>query len=301
MYRLILFLLCCNVAGAEVIFHESPTVQALAQKKRVLNFYGPSWCPVCPAALQDVTKSLGDDFTIVVYKDDNSYPVWVANQGQQSGWGYPMVHWTDNAGANKIMVWAGIEQFRKHDGAPNKVASTEAHAAPTPGKEVERVIGLLPKPEVGFVDFGCGDARWCIAAAERWGCKVTGIEIDPARASAARERVNAAGLSHLITIITGDATKVDVEADVGVAYLYEDVLGQLKPRVEKLKAFASYMHRPPGLPVTQDGDTWFYRQAVVQYQYRSAVWGGQTYSGPVCNSANCVMCRSIRSQLNKGN
>ncbi len=41
-------------------------------------------------------------------------------------------------------------------------------AAHTPMSEVVRVIGLLPKPEIGFVDFGCGyDARWCVAAAEK--------------------------------------------------------------------------------------------------------------------------------------
>ena len=61
-------------------------------------------------------------------------------------------------------------------------------SAPTPMAEVARVIGLLPRPEIGFVDFGCGDARWCIAAAERWGCRVTGIEFDPARAAAREEQ-----------------------------------------------------------------------------------------------------------------
>lgn len=263
-------------------------------KKRELNFYGPSWCPACPAALEVVKKELGDEFEIKSHKNYDAYPAWVIAQGQQSGWAYPMVHWADHAGVGKIMVWSGVAEFRKHDGKPKKLASD----APTPGREVERVIGLLPKPEIGFVDFGCGDGRWCIAAAERWGCRVTGIELDPARAAAARERVRAAGLDHLVTIIEGDVLTTDVQADVGVAYLYADVLDRLRPRLEKLRAFASYMHRPPGLPVVQNGDSWFYTQAVPQS--RAAVWQGEVYSQPVCNNPGCKMCNSIRCQLNSG-
>ena len=167
--------------------------------------------------------------------------------------------------------------------------------APTPGKEVERVIGLLPRPEIGFVDFGCGDGRWCIAAAERWGCRVTGVEIDPARATATRERVRSLGLSHLVTIVEGNATKIEVEADVGVAYLYHDVLQQLEPKLRRLRAFASYLHRPPGLAVVQNGDTWIYDQALKPT--RTAVWNGVSYTGPVCSSPRCAMCQYIRQNL----
>lgn len=178
--------------------------------------------------------------------------------------------------------------------------SVVGDAAPTPHSEVARVLSLLPKPKIGFVDFGCGDARWCIAAAQKWGCKVTGIEIDPARAAAAKERVRNAGLAHLITIIHGDAITTEYyDADVGVAYLWPDVLEKLKPRIEKLTAFASYQHQPPGLSVTKNGDSWFYTKPAAAPALRTtaAVWGGQVYSGPLCNSPNCAMCQSIRAQL----
>lgn len=171
-------------------------------------------------------------------------------------------------------------------------------AAPTPHAEIVRVLGLLPKPSIGFVDYGCGDARWCIAAAEKWGCRVTGVEIDPTRAASAKERVRRAGLGHLITIIEGDAITTDVQADVGVAYLYSDVLTKLKPRIEKLSAFASYLHQPPGLAVTQNGDTWFYtRPQPVMVRAATASWGGRQYTAPSCNSPRCAMCQSIRAQL----
>jgi hypothetical protein len=179
-------------------------------------------------------------------------------------------------------------------------ALATGEAAHTPMSEVVRVLALLPKPEIGFVDFGCGfDARWCVAAAERWGCKCTGIEIDPSRAAAARERVRNLGLDHLITIVEGDAATVPFYGDVGVVYLYPDVLARLKARLEGMRAFASYLHQPPGISVTKDGDTWLYRRQaqVALYQQSGAVWGGATYSGPVCNNPRCTMCNSIRQQL----
>lgn len=179
----------------------------------------------------------------------------------------------------------------------------DADSAPTPHSEIARVLGLLPKPEVGFVDFGCGaDARWCIAAAERWNCRVTGIEINPSRAAAARERVANSGLGHLITIFEGDATQIDVNADVGVAYLYADVLAKLRPRLEKLRSFASYLHQPPGLPVVKNGDSWIYTRPAMAASLPSvarpmAVWNGIAYSGPICSSPGCQMCQAIRSAI----
>lgn len=177
--------------------------------------------------------------------------------------------------------------------ASTKPPLASGEAAHTPMNEVTRVIQLLPKPEVGFVDFGCGyDARWCVAAAERWGCKVTGIEIDPDRAAAARKHVRELGLDHLITIVEGDATEVDYAADVGVAYLYGDVLERLRPRLERLRAFASYLHRPPGLPVTQHGDTWLYSRPAqaVDASRPYAIWDNRIYYAPECDNPKCGMC-----------
>ena len=190
-------------------------------------------------------------------------------------------------------VYPGSEKpaFR----TPQDVRPVEA--SPTPMGEVNRVLGMLPKPEVAFVDFGCGsDARWCIAAARKWGRPVIGIEINPERAAQARANVNENGLDQQITILEGDATEADVEADVGVAYLYDETLTKLRPRITKMKAFASYMHQVPGLAMSKNGDTYIYTKSVAASP-KGAVWNGMVYSGPVCNNPNCSMCNSIRSQL----
>lgn len=206
-----------------------------------------------------------------------------------------------------IKIKAGTLPAVKTDPASIAIPEAKAkapEAAPTPMPEVVRVLGLLPKPEVAFVDFGCGaDARWLIAAVEEWGCKAVGIEIDPTRAAIAKRRVEEAGLSNLITIIEGDSTSVDVEADVGVAYLYPNTLEKLKPRLAKLNAFASYIHEPPGLGAVKNGKSWIYSKPkaaapAAPAQPRGAVWGGQVYSGRVCNNPFCGMCNSIQAQIN---
>lgn len=290
-----------GVAASGVLFDAEPAGGMLLDvpdrvtesQKVVVHLYSPlTWnCPHCNSAEAALKDHPGIDLR--VHKDDEL-------RGFFAGKSFPVLHWAAGVeGVGWQQGWDGEEQFLAKVFRDEKpVGDQDVAAAPTPMKEVERVLGLLPKPEVGFVDFGCGDGRWCIAAAERWGCRVTGVEIDPARAAATRERVKSVGLSHLVTIVTGDATKVDVDADVGVAYLYGDVLQRLQPKLQKLRAFASYKHQPPGLPVVKNGDTWLYFRG--DAHARTAVWGGQQYAGPVCNDPNCRMCNSIRGQLGQG-
>ncbi len=192
--------------------------------------------------------------------------------------------------------------FLEPRGDARSATNDDAAAAPTPQAEVDRVLNLLPRPHRGFVDYGCGaEARWCVAAAQKWGCNVIGIEKDRGRAIAARERVRSLGLSHLITIVEADAETVGtVEADVAAVYLYPDLLGRLKPRLEKFRAVASYMHAVPGLPMQRNGDSWIYQRTVQQTQQtgqRYAVWNGARYDRPVCNNPRCPMCNDIRQQL----
>lgn len=182
---------------------------------------------------------------------------------------------------------------------PRKAMATGA-AAHTPLAEVTRVVAMLPKPRVAFVDYGCGyDARWCVAAAEQWkDVRVIGVEIDPDRAAAARERVRHLGLGDRITIIEGDATTADVQGDVAVVYLYPEVLVKMKPKLKKYKAVASYMHAIDGLTTQRSGETWLYTpSAPLHASPGVAYWGGVPYTSPVCTSPNCMMCNSIRSQI----
>lgn len=285
------------MAGEAVVEDKLPEVFA----------YSMAGCVPCVLARLEIAAA--NDLPFRVVWQDVAAPGWL--EGRPGFWWHTskdQPSQQDIHNTRQFVGWSGIKDFQerwKKSREPKRgdVEAIEAAAAPTPGVEVERVIGLLPKPNVAFVDFGCGDGRWLIAAVERWNCRAVGVELDPARAAATRERVRNLGMSDRITIITGDATTTDVEADVGVAYLYSPVLDQLRPRIEKLRAFASYLHQPPGLPVVRNGDSWLYVRGsrAVQQSHSAAVWQGQYYSQPVCNSPNCAMCRAIRQQLNMPN
>jgi 23S rRNA G2445 N2-methylase RlmL len=165
---------------------------------------------------------------------------------------------------------------------------------------VRRVLALLrPQQHETFIDYGCGDGRWLIEAARTYGCRAVGVEIDPAQAERARRAVAAAGLGDRIEIIEGDATRVSVRADVGVAYLYPDLLQRLKPALTGLRAFATYMHPVEGVSMRQHGDSWVWTRPapVMAQQPRVAWYGGQAYSGRVCGNPRCSMCAAIARQL----
>lgn len=185
-----------------------------------------------------------------------------------------------------------------------------ADQQPTPMEGVGATLDALNmRTNEILVDYGCGfDARMLITAANRGVKQCIGVEIDPVVAESARQYVKAAGLSDRITIITGDATKVDVKADIGVAYLWPETLKGLRPKITKLKRFASYSHPVPGWeadPIeTRAGNVYLYHQPKPQTislpaPRPVAVWNGRQYSAPVCNSRNCSMCAAIRSQLNR--
>jgi len=145
-----------------------------------------------------------------------------------------------------------------------KVSTTESidfGQEPTPDNVIDQMLdGLELKPSDTLVDLGCGDGRVMISAVRRSGCRAVGIEIDPKKADEARKKIEEAGLSRRIRIITGDAVSFDPEkygVTVATAYLYPEVLEKLKPVFSKVGRFASPYHEIPGIFMERRGDVWF--------------------------------------------
>jgi SAM-dependent methyltransferase len=68
-------------------------------------------------------------------------------------------------------------------------------------------------PESRVLDVACGKGGPATILAAAYGCTVTGVEIRPQFADAARERVAAAGLDELVEIRTGDAAAIELEPE----------------------------------------------------------------------------------------
>lgn len=172
----------------------------------------------------------------------------------------------------------------------------------TPPEIGNRILTHLnPRRDEIFLDVGSGDGRFVIEAACRFGCRAIGIELDPGRIAIARAAAERRGVSHLVTFIEGDFTKVDwPKADVGYAYLFPEDLQAVKDRLLKLNRFATFAHEVPGVAMQQHGDFYSWRAPQVSVAKNSqpvAWYNGRAYTHPVCNKSNCSMCNWIRSQL----
>lgn len=79
-------------------------------------------------------------------------------------------------------------------------------------------------------DLGCGDGRIVIAAAQKFGARGVGVDIDPVRIAEAQRNAARAQVEHLVTFRLQDALDTDVsEATIVTLYLLSAQNVQLRP------------------------------------------------------------------------
>ena len=102
---------------------------------------------------------------------------------------------------------------------------------PSPYDVVQRMLTLAEVTRDDIVyDIGCGDGRIVITAAQRFGARGVGIDIDPQRIAEANANAERAGVQHLVQFIQQDAMTVDVsEATVVTLYLLSSSNLKLRP------------------------------------------------------------------------
>lgn len=104
---------------------------------------------------------------------------------------------------------------------------------PTPERVVDAMLNLAGvKPGDVLYDLGSGDGRIPIAAAQRFGVRGVGIDINPVRVREANANAQAAGVSHLVTFKEADLFEEDVsEASVVTLYLLQSLNVKLRPKL----------------------------------------------------------------------
>ena len=110
-------------------------------------------------------------------------------------------------------------------------ATSLAPFVPTPQDVVDRMLDLAGITENDVVyDLGCGDGRIVITAAQRYGARGVGVDIDPQRIAESNANAERAGVSHLVRFVQEDALEVDVsEASVVTLYLLSSSNAKLRP------------------------------------------------------------------------
>jgi predicted RNA methylase len=106
---------------------------------------------------------------------------------------------------------------------------------PTPQEVVDKMLQVagLKKDEMVY-DLGCGDGRIIITAAQRFGARSTGVELDPELHKRTTERIRELKLQDRVKVIHGNLLDVDLSpANVVTLYLLTDSNTKLRPNLEK--------------------------------------------------------------------
>jgi SAM-dependent methyltransferase len=104
---------------------------------------------------------------------------------------------------------------------------------PTPNDIVATMLKMAAVSKKDTVyDLGCGDGRIVITAAQKYGARGVGIDIDPERVDEATENVRKAGVADRVKIIRGDLFEADISAATVVTlYLLTDLNLKLRPKL----------------------------------------------------------------------
>jgi SAM-dependent methyltransferase len=91
-------------------------------------------------------------------------------------------------------------------------------------------------PQDVVYDLGSGDGRIPIIAAQKYGARGFGIEIDPALVALARRNADDAVVADRVTFIEGDLFTADLsQATVVTMYLSPNVMKRIEPGLRALK------------------------------------------------------------------
>ena len=102
----------------------------------------------------------------------------------------------------------------------------------TPPEVVERMLHMAgTRPGDLVIDLGSGDGRIVIAAAQKFGARGLGIELDAALVAKSRENARSARLGEKVSFVQGDVLAADISrATVVTAYLLPALMVKLQSR-----------------------------------------------------------------------
>jgi len=106
---------------------------------------------------------------------------------------------------------------------------------PTPNDVVDTMLKMAGVTKNDTVyDLGCGDGRIVITAAQKYGARGVGIDIDPERVKEATANVKKARVADRVKIVRGDLFEADISAATVVTlYLLTDLNLKLRPKLWK--------------------------------------------------------------------
>ena len=117
--------------------------------------------------------------------------------------------------------------------APQARRTPDVVYVPTTDAAVDAMLKLagVKKTDVVY-DLGCGDGRIVITAAQKFGARGVGIDIDPVRIGEAKENAKKAGVENLVKFVENDLFLSDIrEASVVTLFLLPQLNLKLRPKL----------------------------------------------------------------------
>lgn len=131
---------------------------------------------------------------------------------------------------------------------------------PTPQNVVDAMLALARVTSADIVyDLGSGDGRFLITAAQRYGARGVGIEIDRFVLRAAEDNLKKSGVADRVQFINGDLFEADFhDATVVTVFLLPQMLIRLLPKFRALtpgsRIVSHQYHFGDDLPAEQTQD-----------------------------------------------
>jgi predicted RNA methylase len=117
--------------------------------------------------------------------------------------------------------------------AAQQQRSPDVIYVPTPPEVVEAMLKMadVKKGDILY-DLGSGDGRIPIMAAQKFGARATGIDIDPQRIKEANENAQKAGVTGQVTFKNEDLFQTNIsDATVVTLYLLDSLNEKLRPKL----------------------------------------------------------------------
>ena len=128
-----------------------------------------------------------------------------------------------------------VEGWAQGESVHRDTTEKGAPYVPTPRHVVLKMLALAEVSSDDVVyDLGSGDGRILIIAAQEFGARGVGIEIDPTLVQEARRKARRAGVADRVEFRQGDLFDADLSpATVVTLYLWPDMNNRLRPKLQR--------------------------------------------------------------------
>ena len=145
---------------------------------------------------------------------------------------------------------AALQGIAPEDQEPTQMRVPDAVYVGTPYDVVSMMLQMADVKKNDLVyDLGCGDARMLVLAAQKYGARGVGYELDPDLVVRSRQNASKNNVQDLVKIIQADIFTLDLsDVDVMPLYLLPEMLARLIPQIEKMKPGARIVCHEYSLP-----------------------------------------------------